>query len=295
MRSDFAMSVLNADGTINPARAAAWGRNNADVLAQFPALRQEFDGIRQAAQRGQELSTDARAFLDQARRTHDARAAEFDRSAVGTLLKEDPRDVAAKLLNGGYGSEKKLDEINALVRNDEAAKRGWKAAVAEVVADKVTSTRMAGETPEIQYARLAKEFKDNEAMLAKVYSPEEMNTLRQAHKLLGYFKEAEKRATVGSQTAERVIPPWVQLAFRHVYGDIKGGGIVKRLKVMLELLPSNKQSAEQLMGMAWFDPNVAAYLLEKPVANKFTLQYNPRLQRVIAVANAARGSNGEQK
>lgn len=116
-----------------------------------------------------------------------------------------------------------------------------------------------------------------------------MNALRQGHKLLEYFKEAEKRATVGSQTAERMIPPWVQLAFRHVYGDIKGGGIVKRLKVMLELLPSNKQSADELVQMAWFDPNLAAYLLEKPIAKKFTLQYNPRVQRVIAIGHAVRG------
>lgn len=36
-----------------------------------------------------------------------------------------------------------------------------------------------------------------------------MNNLRQAHKLLGYFKEAEKRATVGSDTAEKWnVPGW---------------------------------------------------------------------------------------
>jgi hypothetical protein len=177
------------------------------------------------------------------------------------------------------------------VKNDEAAQRGWKAAFSDELYKRVTGTKQAGESHEVLFARLAKQFKDNEALLAKVYTPEEMNTLRQGHKLLEYFKEAEKRATVGSQTAERMIPPWVQLAFRHVYGDIKGGGIVKRLKVMIELLPSNKQSAEELVQMAWFDPKVAAYLLEKPVAKKFTLQYNPRLQRILAVDNAARGDS----
>lgn len=293
MRSDFAMAVMNPDGSINPARAAAWGRNNADVLAQFPNLQQEFAGIQQAAQRGEQLSTDARAFLDQARRTRDTQAEAFDRSAAGTLLREDPRDVAASILGGNYGAERRLGEINNVLKNDEAAQRGWKAAFAEVLADKVTGTKQVGEQNyEVLYARLASEFKNNENTLAKVYSPEEMNTLRQAHKMLGYFKEAEKRATVGSQTAERVLPQWFQLGLRHIYGDIKGGGVAKRLKLMLELLPSNKQSANEIMNQAWFDPNVAAYLLEKPVADKLTLQYNSRLQRVIAVANAARGENG---
>jgi hypothetical protein len=49
---------------------------------------------------------------------------EVNRSAIGTLLREDPRDVAASVLNGGYRSGQKLDEITALVRNDGAARRG---------------------------------------------------------------------------------------------------------------------------------------------------------------------------
>ena len=200
--------------------------------------------------------------------------------------------VKSIMANGVYGGERQAEEIGKLIAQSPEAKDGFRAAVADVLTDRVTGTKQVGEQNyEVQYARLAKEFKDNENTLAKVYSPEEMNTLRQAHKMLGYFKEAEKRATVGSQTAERMLPQWFQLGLRHIYGDIKGGGVAKRLKLMLELLPSNKQSANEIMNQAWFDPNVAAYLLEKPIADKFTLQYNPRLQRVIAVANAARGGN----
>jgi hypothetical protein len=36
---------------------------------------------------------------------------------------------------------------------------------------------MVGEAPEVQFARPAKEFKDNEALLTKTFSPEEMNTI----------------------------------------------------------------------------------------------------------------------
>jgi len=291
MRSDFAMSALNPDGSINLARASAWSRNNADVLAQFPALRTEFDGIVRTARRGDQLSTEAKSALENARRAHRATEADIDRSAIGTLLREDPRDVANGLLSGGYSSGKKLDEINALVKNDEAAKRGWKAAVSEVLADRVQSSRAIGETPEVQFARLAKEFKNNEALLAKTFSPEEMNGLRQAHKILEYFKEAEKRATVGSNTADKWnVPGWAQLIVRHAYGDIKGGGIVKRFKLLLELLPTNKQSADEIVHMAWFNPDVAAYLLERPIRNPNIPQYNVNLRRLIAADNAARQS-----
>lgn len=289
LRADFAKSALNNDGTVNSIRANAWARNNADVLAQFPAVRGEFDDITAAARRGEQMSTQARADLETARAAHKATEAEIDRSAVGTLLREDPRDVAKKLLGSKYSADAKLDEINALIRNDPQAMRGWKAAVSEVLADKVQGTRQVGETLEVQFARLAREFKDNEALLAKTFSPEEMNNLRQAHKILSYFKEAEKRATVGSDTAEKIgIPGILQLGARHIWGDLKGGGIIKRFKLMLEMLPNNRESADQIVQAAWFNPDVAAYLLERPLKNQNAAFNNVPLRRLIAAANASR-------
>lgn len=137
LRADFAKSALNADGTVNSIRANAWARNNADVLAQFPTVRGEFDDITAAARRGEQMSAQTRADLEAARTARKATEAEVDRSAVGTLLREDPRDVAQKLLGNKYGAGTKLDEINALIKNDPQAGRGWKAAMSEVLTDKV--------------------------------------------------------------------------------------------------------------------------------------------------------------
>jgi hypothetical protein len=294
--SDQIEQEIGSDGTVNPRRATAWANTHADTLAQFPAVRREFDDIVQTARSGQQMSVEVRNSLEEARAVRQATEAEVDRSAIGTLLREDPRDAANNLLSGGYQSEKRLDEIVALVKNDETARRGWKAAVAEVLADRVQGSRQIGETPEVQFARLAKEFKDNEALLAKTFSPEEMNNLRQAHKILEYFKEAEKRATVGSDTAEKWnVPGWAQLAVRHFKGDLAGGGLIKRFKLLLEMLPSNKQSADEIVRMAWFNPDVAAYLLERPVRNPNVSQHNINLRRLIAVDNAARESGPSDK
>ncbi|TWA89587.1 hypothetical protein [Bradyrhizobium stylosanthis] len=296
LRSDFASSALNADGTLNPARASAWRRNMADVLSQFPAVRSEFDNIVASAQRGENLSLEAKRGLDAARANRKQTEADVERGAIGTLLKKDPRSVAQSVLNDKYGGPKQLDDINALVKNDEQAARGWKASVAEVLTDKVQSTRQTGETFEVQYARLAKEFKDNEQLLAKVFTPEEMNTLRQGHKLLSYFKEAEKRATTGSQTAERLnIPGWVQLAVRHFKGDLAGGGLIKRFKLLMEQLPNSNSGAEDIVHMAFFDPAVAAYLLKRPLPSANSSLYNINLRRLLAAANASResGDNGD--
>ncbi|WP_338317585.1 hypothetical protein, partial [Bradyrhizobium ottawaense] len=294
LRSDFAKSALNADGTVNSIRASAWARNYSDILAQFPAVRTEFDDIVATARRGEQLSAQTRSDLEAARANRKATEAEIDRSAVGTLLREDPRDVAKKLLGSKYGADAKLKEIQDVIGRDERAARGWKAAVSEVLADKVQGTRQVGDTLEVQFARLAREFKDNEQILAKVYSPEEMNNLRQAHKILSYFKEAEKRATVGSDTAEKMgIPGWAQLAVRHFKGDLAGGGLIKRFKLMLELLPNSRESADHIVQAAWFNPDIAAYLLERPLKNQNAAFNSVPLRRLIAAANASRESGDE--
>lgn len=296
LRSDFANSALNSDGTLNPNRASSWLRNMTDVLSQFPAIRSEFDNVVATARRGENLSVEAKRGLDAARANRKQTEAEVDRSAIGTMLREDPRDVAQKLLGSKYSSEAKLKEIQDVIGKDEQAARGWKAAVAEVLTDKVQSTRQTGETFEVQYARLAKEFKDNEAVLSKVFTPEEMNTLRQAHKMLSYFKEAEKRATTGSQTAERMnIPGWVQLVVRHFKGDLAGGGLLKRFKLLMEQLPNSNQGAEDIVHMAFFDPAVASYLLNRPLPSANSSLYNINLRRLIAAANASRESDPEEK
>jgi hypothetical protein len=294
LRSDLAMSALNPDGTLNLRRTVAWARANADVLAQFPQVRQGFDDIIAATQRGEQLAANVQTALQEARAKRTTLEGEIERSAVSTLFREDPRKVAQSVLNDRYGGGKRIDEINELMGSDEVARRGWKAAMAEVLTNRVRGIRQVGEAVEVQFARLAKEFKDNEDVLAKTFTPEEMNTLRQGHKLLEYFKEAEKRSTTGSDTAEKWnVPGWAQLAVRHFKGDLAGGGLIKRFKLLLEMLPTNKQSADEIVHMASFNPDLAAFLLERPLKNANVPQYNTSLRRLIAADNAAREQQGD--
>lgn len=110
-RSSFAMSALNADGTINPIRANFWANSHTDILAQLPAIRTEFDNMVARARRGEQLSTQPRADLEAAHTARNATEAEIDRPVLGTLLQKDPRDVASKLLSDRYGAERELDDI----------------------------------------------------------------------------------------------------------------------------------------------------------------------------------------
>jgi len=83
-----------------------------------------------------------------------------------------------------------------------------------------------------------------------------------------------------------------QLVVRHFKGDLAGGGLIKRFKLLLEQLPDNRRSADEIFHMAWFNPDVAAYLLERPVRNPNVPMHNVNLRRLIASANAAREIGG---
>lgn len=74
-----------------------------------------------------------------------------------------------------------------------------------------------------------------------------------------------------------------------------GGGLIKRFKLLLEQLPNNKQGADEIMHMAFFDPAVAAYLLDRPLPSPNSSLYNVNLRRLIAAGNSARESGPEEE
>jgi hypothetical protein len=47
------------------------------------------------------------------------------------------------------------------------------------------------------------------------------------------------------------------------------------------------------MHMAWFNPDVAVYLLERPIKNADVPGHNVNLRRLIAAANASRESDAD--
>jgi hypothetical protein len=81
---------------------------------------------------------------------------------------------------------------------------------------------------------------------------------------------------------------------RHFKRDLAGGRLIKRFKLLLEQLPDNRRSADEIVHMAWFNPDVAAYLLERPVRNPNVASHNVNLRRLIAAANVARESGPDE-
>jgi hypothetical protein len=321
---ELASIGLNSNGTLNWRAMAKWRDQNAESLRIFP--NQAVDEIIASARRGEKLSADGLARLrdaetklaetqrEAARGVRGAereaaqgvRAAErlseqnvrtversIDNSAVGTLLGRDPqtavRDVFASKDPPGA-----MREIKTELGGNEKATRGWKANVADYFADKVSNVAphaVSEGDQAIGFAKLVKEFNRHERALAEIYSPEEMLTLRRAHKMLEPLTKKAGQATTGSATAENTELAWrpVELALKAHYGILKGGGVLRTLKIAAKGFGSDDAAqVERLLARAAFDPDLAQHLLTRKIADVGTPAWNAKLQKLIRYGQAAR-------
>jgi hypothetical protein len=293
LRSDFASAALNSDGTINARRAQAWLDHNSDVLGQFPQAGGEFRNLAARARTGEALSSETQTVLKAAQDNLKTTGQSIERGAIGTLLREDPRDVARRLITGkSYAAEKELDQIHNVIGQDKAAREGWKAAVSEVLSDEVTGLTKIGETGQfkVELGKLDRVFKDKEQLLAKIYTPEEMNTLRQAHKLLEPLKNANVKAGGGSDTADK-LSTWlraIEVPIRTVKGALEGGSIMRKIRILASTLPSDRQTIDRLVTEAYFDPDVAKFLLTRNIESTNAPGSSTRIKALIAAGAGAR-------
>ncbi|MGF7158405.1 hypothetical protein FHS85_000015 [Rhodoligotrophos appendicifer] len=300
LRSEFATQSVNADGSLHRGRAGKWLNDNASVLERFPAAQQELRAIFDEAGKRGATAQQTREQLEQARKAVRATEREIEQGAAGLLIGNDPAKVAAKALRDNLRDRAEvMREVGALVKTDPVARAGWKQAVAEAVISKVTSaTKTSGsEGFDVTYRRLASEFKDSEKALAEVFDPEEMNTLRQSHKLLETFEKMPKSRgrALTAEKKDSLAMKLFELGSKGMYGVLKGGGITRTAKIALSVMPNKRQRVDDLMTLAFFDPEVATYLLGKqmPKAGKTS---NPWIRRFLAAAAASREEdNGEEE
>ena len=215
------------------------------------------------------------------------------------------RRIARDILSDDIDGAEQVRQIKDLISGDPGAEEALRAAFAEEAARKITTSAEAGdENFEVSLAALSKEFKAKQSIYAEVFPPEDMQTLQQVNTLLGYFRGLSKKATPGSDTAsllrevdlgDTVLGKAGQLAIRHVYGDLKGGGIVRRYKLMASLLPTSKVGAQKIAYMAQFNPELGRYLLGLPVRNVKAIPNNFGLRAAIAADIANEGDNAPEE
>ena len=161
---------------------------------------------------------------------------ELRRSALQSAIGNNPENAVASIMGSG-DPEKRMAEMVGRLKGNKDASDGLKAAVRDWIRQKTgTTARIVGdpETRPVSRANLEKLFNEHEKTLAAIYTPAEMNVLRQAHKLLGAEANLDVRATSGSNTFDKVMAAqksdvdqrkrMLEAALKVKYGVLKGGG-----------------------------------------------------------------------
>lgn len=224
----------------------------------------------------------------------------FDESkTVGRLVESDTdlRNTAARLLTGNeYGRDQAMREVQSVLSSDPSARRAWRAAVSEVLSDRVKSAK----GDELSIAQVRKVWDQHRDTLAEVFSPEDMQTLERTHEMLAPLQNLSQQTVPGSATIDNSrLAGMVEASILSATGNaITTGMIMKRIRVAANLIPGLREMSlnyktARLIERMMFDPDLARHILERPVAEGTGSPWNAGLRNLIAGGELSRGLYSE--
>jgi len=222
----------------------------------------------------------------------------FERSqSVSRLMGEerDLRNVARRILSSGdFGSDQLIRDVNTVVAESPEAARAWRAAVADVLAQRVQTTQ----TDTVSLAALDRTFRTHRGALAEVFPAEDLATLERAHEMLRPLQNLGQGVRAGSHTQDnRNLIGLLDAAILASTGNaITTGMIMTRIRRAAGFMASQLGFEERttpykvnaLLSRMWFDPDLARHLLERPIEEGAGAMWNHGLQRLIAGSHFAR-------
>ncbi len=287
-----------SNGAVDPARLARWRNINGGLIDQVPGMRGQVDDMLDRAQRGERVADRAAEGV----RTADQNVVDtrrgIDQGVVGMAAARLPRDTVAGALSRPGG----LRELRYTIGRTPEGLADVKAAVADYFSSRVSGVAPANVTQgtqNINFAQLVKEFDKHRGQLADIFSPEEMNALTRAQKVLEPLAERAGQATVGSITAESQEGMWRALRFGMyalTRSQLQAGGRVRAIRDALHVFSGKDVASEanRLIARMQFDPDLAVHLLERPIKEVDTPLWNDRLQKWLRRTEAAKETQRDE-
>lgn len=308
MLGDLAKSnVLNGNGELRYDRMRQWADKNRAVIDQFPAIRRRVDAELERANRGGRLSRTLAQDVRNAEQKLNMTETDLRRSALQNAIGNNPENTIASIMGSGDPAAKMKDLIGR-IGADKKASDGLKAAVRDWITGKAATTgRNVGFEDGEKFSRAALDrlFTKHEKTLAQVYTPEEMQSLRQAHKLLDVAANLDVKVTGGSDTFQNFLAAgkdsmtkrnrMLEAALKAKYGVLKGGGYFRTMRLFFDAvgsLSSKTGNVENVLTEAWFNPELASHLLTRNVKEIGTPAWNSKLNKLLAVAAGNRSAPG---
>lgn len=300
LSADLAESgvIDNATGRMRPDALKRWRNQWGGVLDTVPGLRDEIDDLVTRVDAGE---AKLNGFGQDVRRAEQALDdAVKNKGALGLVLGKDPVNAVSSVFGAG-DPEKAMGEIVGKLGTNSRARDGLKTAVADYMQQKVTRPaleRTNDASRPVAFEALEDLFNRHEATLAKVYSAEEMNALRQAHRLLKPSRAVSGSGRAGAlYDSKRSEQAWRLLegGLKAKFGILKGGGILRTIRIFTEALPNSGDAISEIVYRMHFDPELARHLLTRPTKEINTPAWNKKLNRLLAVAAGGRNEGDQER
>jgi len=298
-------------GLLRPDTLRKWAGANREVISRVPGMQNDIDRMLAQATQGQEITgriADEVRQLEQSSRVAQTRIGmdvqsrrkEVEKSPIAMASDKSPFKAVSAVMGSG-DPERAMRQLVLDTGPDEAARDGLKKAVAKWMSRKITNPAPELEVEGGRSASFSKTnnlFDEHEKTLAEVFDPEEMNALRTMNRIITLDANRRARTGTNSTTAENVglfgtskkIQNALEAALKLRYGALKGGGIMRSLRIASESLASGPTTVDQLLLEMQFDPELAMHLLRRDVSKVGTPDWNAKLNRILGVAAAARES-----
>lgn len=293
--------VDQKSGAVNRVKLGKWRQRWGDETLEgaAPGLADEVDALTARAGADEataaKLRQEAKAAAEQAKLTEQ----EISKGALGFALGKDPVKAIDGVFNSG-DSERAMRSIVEEIGDDEAARTGLKQATREWLMDKGTSTEGGvGKRRPVSLANLSKLFEQKAGTLGEVFSPDEMNKLRQVHRMLVDDQAVKSaRAVAGSDSTPRAeqvkqLKGSLEGAMKLHFGVLKGGAVMRVLNVFESAFTSDRfaDKVQRAITQMMLDPELAALMLSKQQPGP---AWNARLQQLLLGGEALRNTSEDE-
>ncbi len=291
-------------GIISETRLAKFISQRGGMFKALPSVKAKFDDLLDNVRSGNAENSRLAMNLAKAQNAAKLTQREIDRGVLKLVADFEPNKAVKGVFNRPNPTAAMEEIVKSLGNNPEAV-RGWKASVSDYLANKVTTASRAGVSEghdTVSLPALTRVFRENIDTLSKVFTPDEMASLQQAHKRLETLSRRGAQASTGSATAEnlngmqgliRAFAQPLGTAVAVTKGVLLGGSVERRVKMVADMFPGSNKASQKLIARAMFDPKIAKHLLSMPLQEKQIATWGKRLNQLLVAGEAGSESGAE--
>lgn len=205
-------AITSADGTVDPARLQAFQRDYGGALLSFPELQSQLGGIAQA-----QSAVDAATLAETAARD------QMRGSPLNNFATKNPSDAVAAIVNSA-DSERQVTIALQQLSQTQGGVEAFRRSVLDWLTGRIENAGVQPSTGDaLQSFAKFKAIMDKKApTLTRIFSPEEMQTLRGVFEQLGAENRVTSAKPLGSNTFTNLATRYLVERLTNSYAPMMG-------------------------------------------------------------------------